>query len=67
MSNVWADSFGSYIKWLISGLLVWGEWLTQAKWNLSRVHMEIYKILKIQKACSVAEKKLFCFDHVVIK
>ena len=41
MSDVWADSFGRYIKWLISGFLVWGEWLTQAKWHLSRVHMEI--------------------------
>ena len=59
MSIVWADSFGSYIKWLISGLLVWGEWLTQAKWHFSRVHLEISKVLKIQKACSVAEKNCF--------
>ena len=64
MSNVWTDSFGRYIKWLISGLLVWGEWLTQAKWHLSCVYMEIF--FSLQKACSVAEKR-FCFDHVVIK
>ena len=65
MSNAWADSFGRHIKWLISGFLVWGEWFTQAKWHLPHVHMEIS--ISLQKACSVAEKRLFCFDHVVIK